>query len=160
MDSVGYAVLGGLAGGLVFLMIVMGGNAVGMTRMNFLKILGSMMAPKSSGKSASTIGFAIHMTLSAGFGVAHGFILQKIGVTTVAAGAGWGAVLGAAHGMMILAVMPVMLSKMHPLIQQGAIEQPGVALTGFGSMTPVGSLMAHVGFGVTVGAIYVAGLLQ
>ncbi len=34
------------------------------------------------------------------------------------------------------------------------MERPGVALTGFGAMTPIDSLMAHLAFGVVTGALY------
>jgi hypothetical protein len=43
---------------------------------------------------------------------------------------------------------------MHPLVRRGEIERPGIALTGFGAMTPIGSLAAHVAFGVVTGALY------
>lgn len=61
--------------------------------------------------------------------------------------------------MAILVIMPMMLTTMHPLVRKGELERPGVALTGFGAMTPVGSLMAHAAFGVVTGAIYAAAVL-
>jgi hypothetical protein len=160
MYSPGYAVLGGIVGGLAFLMVVVGGYAMGMTRMNFLQILGTMMAPRISRRGAYALGFMIHMMIAAGFGLLHGAIIDAIGVSTVAAGAGWGLALGAIHGAVILVAMPMLLTMMHPLVRKGEIERPGVALTGFGPMTPIGSLMAHVAFGVVVASIYAAGVVR
>lgn len=159
MFSTGYALLGGLVGGLAFLMIVAGGYASGMTRMNFLQILGTMVSPRISRRNAYALGFAMHMMASAVFGLLHGAIVESIGVETVAAGAGWGVALGVVHGAMILLTLPMMLTLMHPLVRKGEFERPGIALTGFGAMTPIGSLMAHVAFGLTVGSIYAAGVL-
>lgn len=154
-----WAVVGGLLGGLVFLMVVYMGLGVGMTRMNFLYILGTMMAPQASERTAYTVGFAAHMMASAGFGLAHAGLLHAIGVSSVGQAAGWDLLVGAVHGMVILAVMPMMLNTMHVLVRQGRITHPGVALVGFGTMTPMGSLMAHVVFGLVVGTVYAGAVL-
>jgi hypothetical protein len=45
--TAGWAAAGGLAGGLAFLIVVYLGLAVGMTRMNFLDVLGTMFSPKT-----------------------------------------------------------------------------------------------------------------
>ncbi len=155
----GTAIGAGLIGGLVFLLVVYMGLGVGMTRMNFLRMLGTMMAPNASDGAAYAIGFVIHMMLSAVFGLVHAGILTAIGVTSVGQAAGWDLVIGSVHGAAILAVMPMMLTMAHPLVRSGKLEAPGVALTGFGSMTPLGSLMAHAAFGLVTGAIYAAAVL-
>jgi hypothetical protein len=46
--SPGWAILAGLVAGLAFLAVVYGGLGMGMTRMNFLRILGTMKAPSGS----------------------------------------------------------------------------------------------------------------
>lgn len=153
------AVLAGLLGGMAFLIVVYMGLGVGMTRMNFLYILGTMMAPQAPERAAYTIGFAAHMMASAGFGIAHTGLLHAIGVSSVGEAAGWDLLIGAVHGMVILAVMPMMLNTMHVLVRRGQIAHPGVALVGFGAMTPMGSLMAHVAFGLVVGAVYAGAVL-
>lgn len=155
----GSAIIAGLIGGLAFLVVVYMGLGVGMTRMNFLPMLGTMMTPRASDRGAYAIGFAIHMMLSAAFGLLHAGILTAIGVTSVGQAAGWDLVIGAVHGVAILVAMPVMLTMAHPLVRGGTLEAPGVALTGYGSMTPVGSLMAHVAFGLVTGSIYAAAVL-
>lgn len=152
--DVAAAVFGGLLGGVAFLMVVYMGLGVGMTRMNFLYILGTMMAPRAEERIAYTIGLAAHMMASAAFGIVHAGLLHTIGVSSVGEAAGWDLLIGAAHGMVILALMPMMLNTMHVLVRRGQIAHPGVALMGFGTMTPMGSLMAHVVFGLVTGAVY------
>lgn len=119
-----------------------------------------MFAPSGSKKTVYGIGLTIHLMMSAGFGLAHAALLQAIGVTSIAQGAGWDLAIGAGHGLVILAVLPMILTAMHPLVRKHAMEQPGVALAGFGSGTPIGSLMAHAVFGVVTGAVYAAAVLH
>lgn len=157
--SPGWAVVAGLIGGVAFLTVVYMGLAVRMTRMNFLYILGSMMVPKGTKGTIYTVGLMAHMMLAAGFGLVHAAILHAIGISSVGQAAGWDLLIGAIHGIGILLVMPMMLATMHPLVRMGKLERPGVALSGYGSMTPIGSLMAHAAFGVVAGAIYAAAVL-
>lgn len=155
----GAALGAGVLGGLAFLMVVTMGLAVGMTRMNFLEVLGTMMTPNGSRATVYGVGLMAHLMASAGFGLAHAGVLHAIGVTSVGQAAGWDLAIGAAHGAVVLLVLPMMLSAMHPLVRRQAMDAPGVALTGFGPGTPIGSLMAHVVFGLVVGAVYASAVL-
>jgi hypothetical protein len=154
--SAGAAIVAGLVGGLAFLAVVTMGLAIGMTRMNFLHILGSMLAPKASRSTAYAVGLVVHAMASAVFGLLHAGVLHAIGVSSVGQAAGWDLLIGAVHGLMVLVALPMALEMMHPLVRRGEIERPRVALTGFGPMTPIGSLAAHVAFGVVTGALYAA----
>lgn len=154
-----WAIIGGLIGGVGLLMVIYMGYAVGMTRMNFLRILGTMMLPRASDTVAYGVGLMAHLMLSAVFGLLHAGLLHAVDVATLGEAAGWDLVFGAAHGIVILMAMPMMLTLMHPLVRSGEIEHPGIALAGFGAMTPVGSLMAHVVYGVVTGAIYAEAVL-
>lgn len=155
----GAALGAGLLGGVAFLMVVIMGRAIGMTRMNFLEVLGTMMTPNAPKATVYGVGLMAHLMASAGFGLAHAGILHAIGVTTVGQAAGWDLVIGAAHGAVVIMVLPMMLNAMHPLVRKQAMEAPGVALTGFGAGTPIGSLMAHVAFGLVAGSVYAAAVL-
>jgi hypothetical protein len=157
--SPGWALAGGVAGGLAFLAIVYMGRAIRMTRMNFLDVLGTMLVPHASKATVYAVGLMAHLMMAAGFGIAHAGLLHAIGVTSVGQAAGWDLLIGSVHGMVILAVMPMLLTLMHPLVRKGAMERPGVAMTGFGSGTPIGSLMAHMAFGIVTGALYAAAVL-
>ena len=153
------AIAAGVIGGLVFLVIVYMGLGLGMTRMNFLTMLGTMFAPEASSGVVYALGFAVHMMMSAVFGLVDAGILTAIGATSVGQAAGWGLALGAAHGAVVLAAMPMILVAMHPLVRRGELAAPGVALTGYGSGTPVGSFMAHVAFGLVAAVVYAAVVL-
>jgi hypothetical protein len=157
--SAGWAITAGLAGGIAFLTVVYMGRAIGMTRMNFLEMLGTMVAPNGSKTAVYGIGLMAHLMMSAVFGLAHAGILHAIGVTSVGQAAEWDLLIGGVHGILILAMLPMVLTLMHPLVRKHAMEQPGVAMTGFGKGTPIGSLMAHLVFGVVTGAIYAAALI-
>ena len=157
--AVSTAIGAGLVGGLAFLMVVYMGLASGMTRMNFLPMLGSMMAPRAAKGTTYAIGFVIHMMLSAVFGLVHTAILTAIDITAVGSAAAWGVLLGAVHGAGVLILMPPMLVMAHPLVRSGELERPGTLMTGFGSMTPMGSLAAHIAFGVVTGVIYAGAVL-
>lgn len=82
-------------------------------------------------------------------------MLQAAGPDTSAGAAGLSVLFGAVHGVLVAAMMPVMLSMAHPLVRNGTMSAPGVAMTGMGKMTPMGIVMAHVVFGVVSGVIYV-----
>lgn len=144
----------GVLGGLALLAVMTMGRRVGMTRMNLLDLLGTMMAPTASPTRAKAIGLGAHLMASAGFGLAHAAVLQTIGVTSVGGAIGWDAALGMAHGLMVLIALPVMVTAMHPLVRAGEVERPGIALTGYGPATPVGSIMAHIAFGLITGGVY------
>lgn len=154
MHAPAIAALAGVVGAVAFLAVVTMGNAIGMTRMRFLYLLGTMISPKTSDAAASGIGLVLHLMMGAIFGVAHGAILSAIGVSSVGAAVGASVLTGMVHGAVILVAMPMLLSGMHPLVKAGAIERPGAAMTGFGALTPVGSLMAHVVFAVVAMWIY------
>ena len=154
--TAGAAILAGLIGGFAFLAVVYMGLGTGMTRMNFLSMLGSMMAPKVPRGTTYAIGFVIHMMASAVFGLIHAGILTAIDVTSVGSAVAWDVLIGAVHGVGVVIVMPMMLGMAHPLVRSGELERPRILMTGFGSMTPMGSLLAHVAFGLVTGAIYAA----
>jgi hypothetical protein len=122
--TAGWALAGRLAGGVALLLVAYVGLAVGMTSMNFLEVLGTMFAPGGSKTTVYGIGLTVHLTMSAAFGVAHAGILHAIGVTTVGRAAGWDLFIGAAHGMVVLAVLPMALSLMHPLVRKHAWTHP------------------------------------
>jgi hypothetical protein len=150
----GAAIGAGVLGGVALLAVVTMGRVVGMTRMNFLEVLGTMMTPSGSRPAVYVLGLVAHLMASAVFGLAHAGLLHAIGVTSVGEAVGWDVAIGAAHGVVALIALPIMLTTMHPLVRKGSMESPAIALTGFGAGTPIGSLMAHVAFGLVAGAVY------
>ncbi len=49
-------------------------------------------------------------------------------------------------------VMP--MGVVHPLILAGTMPAPGFFALGMGALAPVGALMAHLLYGIVLGAVY------
>lgn len=154
--EVGPAVVAGLAGAVAMLVVIYAGRAMGMTKMNLLETLGTMVVPKAATNVVYAVGTMMHLMMGAVFGVIHAGLLHAVDPTTDGAALGFGALFGGVHGVLVVAMMPAMLSMMHPLVRGGEIAKPGVAMTGMGKMTPMGMLVGHIVFGLVAGSIYVA----
>ena len=154
--SAGSAILAGIVGGLAMLVVIYGGRAMGMTSMDLLKTLGTMVAPKAEANVAYGIGLMMHLMMSAGFGLVHAGLLHAFDPSTNGGATALGLLIGVVHGAVVTMAMPMMLTMGHPLVKTGDMPAPGPLMTGFGKMTPMGMLMAHAVFGVVTGAIYVA----
>jgi hypothetical protein len=154
--SAGGAILAGIVGALVMLVVIYGGRASGMTSMDLLRTLGSMVVPKADGPAIYAVGLMMHLMMGAAFGLAHAGLLHALDPSSSGAATGLGIVLGLVHGMIVTVMMPMMLTIGHPLVRAGEAPAPGIVMTGFGKMTPMGIVMAHAAFGLVTGAIYVA----
>ena len=152
----GTAILAGLVGAVAMLAVIYIGMGSGMTSMNLLRTLGTMVAPTASNAAIYGIGLAMHLMAGAGAGLVHAGLLHAVDPGSDGAAALYGVLFGGVHGMLVAFSLPMMLTMMHPLIQSGEMPAPGVAMTGLGKMTPVGIIMAHIVFGVVAGVIYVA----
>jgi hypothetical protein len=133
MMRLGWASLAGLVGGLVFLVVIWDAILGGVFRMSYLEVLGSSLAHGVPRHTAYAVGGLAHIVLSAGFGVAYAWVLERAGVSSVAAGASIGLVIGSVHGL--------------------AASRIGRR---YGTSTLTVWLLAHAVFGVTVGAVYTA----
>ncbi len=152
----GTAVLGGLVGAIAMLMVIYGGRAVGMTSMDLLRTLGTMVVPKGATKVVYAVGATMHLMMGAVFGLVHAGLLHLVDPSSEGAALGLGALFGGFHGVVVTVMMPVMLTMAHPLVRSGDAPAPGTAMTGFGKMTPLGIIMSHVAFALVAGAIYTA----
>lgn len=157
--AIGPAIGAGVVGAIAMLLIIYGGRAMGMTRMDLLYTLGTMMGTRASRGQAYVLGAMLHLMMGAIFGLAHAGILVGFAPATVGGAVGLDAIVGLVHGMGVVVVMPLMLNAVHPLVASGGIEPPGTALVGFGTMTPMGVVMAHLVFGLVTGGLYAAWLL-
>lgn len=154
--SPGAAIVSGLIGAVSMLAIIYAGRAAGMTSMDLLRTLGTMVAPASRGSTVWLIGLGLHLMMGAVFGLVHVGLLHGFDPSSSASAAWLGLVLGAIHGMVVVMVMPVLLTMAHPLVRTRDVPDPGLVMNGFGRLTPVGMVMAHAAFGIVVGAVYVA----
>ncbi len=156
--SAGDAIVSGLIAAVAMLAVVYGGKAMGMTTMDLLKMLGTMVSPKAEGTTAYGIGLMVHLMMGAGFALIDAGLLHAFDPTSSGSAAGLGLLFGAIHGMVVTVMMPAMLKMAHPLVKSGEMDDPGQFMTGMGKMTPIGMVMAHVVFGLVAGAYYASAI--
>ena len=143
------AIVWGVVATLAFTLFSIMGEAMGMTRMDILDLLGSMMAQPGS-TAARAIGAMIHHANGALLAIAWAYEVALIGLP-----ANW--LTGLAWGAILTALALLMMSTMgavHPAIRKGEQEDPGLMATNFGAMTPLGSLMGHLVYGLVLGLTY------
>lgn len=143
------AIIWGIVATFAFTLFSMMGAAMGMTRMDLLDLLGSMMAtPHTS--TARRIGAAIHHMNGALLAVAWAY-----GAALIGAPANWASALVWGFILWLLALlMMTTIGPVHPAIRHGQQDDPGPAATHFGRMTPVGSLLGHLVYGIVLGLTY------
>lgn len=154
--EVGTAIIAGAIGAVAMLAVIYGGKSMDMTSMDLLRTLGTMALPKGPKSTVYGVGLMMHLMMGAMFGLGEAGLLHAFDPSSAGAAAGLDALFGLALGGVVAVVMPMMLTMAHPLVRSGDLPEPGFAMTGFGKMTPIGLIMAHVVFSLVAGAIYVA----
>jgi hypothetical protein len=148
--------LWGFAATVVLTTVMSGSQGIGMTRMNLPYMLGSMFTPNRD--RATLLGFGCHFVNGWVFSLIYVFAFHAWG------GASWrrGAVIGLVHAAFVLTAGMRFLPGLHPRMaseQQGPtvtrqLEPPGFLALNYGYQTPVSVVVAHVIFGVILGAFY------
>lgn len=148
IDWAGAAVWGVVATG-VFTLFSLMGAAMGMTRMDLLDLLGSVLV--RPGTSASrALGAVIHHLNGALLAIAWAYGVALVDLpANWATGLAWGAVLTVLALWMLSAI-----GSVHPAIRRGEQADPGPAATSLGALTPLGSLMGHLVYGLVLGLTY------
>ncbi len=145
------AIVWGVVATIAFTLFSMMGKAVGMTHMDLLDLLGSMVAPVGSTASRA-IGALIHHANGALLAIAWAYGVALVGLpANWLTAVGWGVIL-----WILALLMMSTIGAVHPAIRRGDQEDPGPAATNFGAMTPVGSLMGHLVYGLVLGVAYQA----
>ncbi|AKU92377.1 hypothetical protein AKJ08_2764 [Vulgatibacter incomptus] len=139
---------------VVLTTLMSGSQGAGITRMNLPYMLGTLFTPNRD--KAKLVGFVLHMLNGwvFAFFYALGFLMTG--------GATWwkGAIFGAVHAAFVLTVGMSLVPAIHPRMaseQQGPtitrrLEPPGFLGLHYGYQTPVTVLIAHVVFGIILGA--------
>ena len=140
----------------VLTMIMSSSTGVGITRINVPFMLGTLFTP--SRDRAKLTGFFVHM--------ANGWLFSLLYVAAFQAmhSASWwrGAIIGLIHGAFVLTVAVPMLPGVHPRMateQHGPeveplLEPPGFLALNYGIGTPITVMVAHMVFGMILGALY------
>jgi uncharacterized membrane protein YagU involved in acid resistance len=148
----------GFAGTVVLTTVMAGTQGVGLTRMNIPYMLGTMFTPNRD--RAKVIGFGLHL-INGWF-----FSLIYVAAFSVWGGPAWwkGTLIGFVHAAFVLTVGMRIIPGLHPRMaseQQGPtvvrqLEPPGFLALHYGIRTPVSVLIAHLLFGMILGALYMA----
>jgi hypothetical protein len=148
--------LWGFAATIMLTTISAAAQGLGLTRMNFPYMLGTIFTPNRD--RARLYGFGLHVAAGWLFSLIYVLIFQSLGA------AGWwrGAVIGLLHAFFVLVVVMGLLPGFHPHMaseQQGPaaqnmLEPPGFLALHYGVQTPIAILLSHVVFGAILGGFY------
>jgi len=144
------AVIAGLVATIVFTMVLKMAPKMGMPKMDIVSLLGSMFSAKSN----QALGWMMHLMIGIVFALIYAFLWSSgIGAATWTSGL----VFGAIHWLIVGMAMG-MIPMMHVGIKSGAVQAPGLWMTGNGGgvMAFMGGLVGHAIFGVLVALVYAA----
>lgn len=149
-------ILWGFIATIVLTIISSATQALGLTRMNFPYMLGTIFTPDRD--EAKLYGFFIHVAIGWVFSLVYVLIFESLGR------AGWwrGAVIGIIHGFSVLIVIMGLLPGLHPRMAseqhgpeaQNMLEPPGFLALHYGMRTPVAIIVSHAIFGAILGTFY------
>jgi hypothetical protein len=148
--------LWGFVATLVLSTILGASVGLGLSRISMPLILGTIFTANRS--KATVIGFLLHLVMGWLFALMYGLMFESWG------GATWwlGALVGLVHGLVVLiAFLPVlpdahprMASEHHGPEPTRSLEPPGFLALNYGRRTPIVTLLAHVVYGLIIGAFY------
>lgn len=154
--NVASCLLWGFVGTVAMTTLLAGSQGLGLTRMSMPYLLGSALTPNRD--RARVYGIVLQMV--------NGWLFAFLYVALFLAwgGASWwkGALVGFAHAAFVLTVMMPALPGMHPRMASEThgptagrqLEPPGFLALHYGTRTPIVTTLAHVVFGVILGAFY------
>lgn len=154
--NVGSFLLWGFVATVVLTTILAGSQGLHLTRMNIPFLLGTML--RTGSRAATRTGFLVHLV--------NGWIFAAVYVAAFHAwgGATWwrGAAVGFVHSVFVLAAAMPVLPAFHPRMampDEGPtavrrIEPPGFFALHYGAPTPVSVVLAHLAYGIILGAFY------
>lgn len=146
----------GFAATVILTGMVIGGQSLGLTRIDIPFIVGTMVS--SDRDRAKFLGLAMHLVNGWAFAIVYGVFFQSIYVAT------WwfGALLGCVQGLfVVVAVLPI-LPGIHPRMVSDfrgpqptrLLEPPGFLATNYGRTTPVVLVLSHTMYGLVLGLFY------
>ena len=154
--NVGSWLLWGFVGTVVLTSIMAASQGLGLTRMNLPYMLGTVFTP--SRDRAKLVGFFVHMLNGWAFSLLYVATFHALGLAT------WwlGGIIGLVHATFVLTAGMQFLPGLHPRMaseQHGPtvvrrLEPPGFLALNYGIRTPVSVVVAHLVFGLLVGAGY------
>ena len=148
--------LWGFVATLLLTTLSSGSRGIGLTRMDVPFLLGTMFTGDRD--RAQVIGFAVHLVNGWLVAIIYALLFDSLGF------ASWwlGLIMGAIQAAFILTTFLPMLPFIHPRMvsdyagpQPGRqIEPPGFLGLNFGYGTPLTTLIAHLVYGIVLGAFF------
>ena len=150
------SLLAGFVGTVLLTTLEAGAQQLHLTRMSLPYLLGTAFTP--SRDRARVVGFLVHLVNGQLFALLYVAVFDALGADGILRGA----LLGLIHAAVVLLVSVPLLPSMHPRIataeqgptQMRQIEPPGPLALYYGFSTPLMVVVAHVIFGMVVGALY------
>ena len=148
--------LWGFVGTVALTTLLAGGQALGLTRMSFPFMLGTMLTANRD--RATAVGFGLHFLNGWLFAFIYTAAFESWGRV-----AWWlGSLIGVVQALFILGVAMPLLPALHPRMaseQQGPtptmqLEPPGFLALHYGRRTPLAVLLAHIAYGALLGMFY------
>jgi hypothetical protein len=140
------ALWGGIVGAIVMATVYAGFLGLRLTRLDLLRFEGGLLAHDRS-PMVYVYGVSVHLVLGALLALAYRLVFEQLDSATFV---GWGALLGIAQGLLLLAALPL-LGMANRNVRADDEPRPGLAGLGYGRLTPLALLVACVVFGVWVG---------
>jgi hypothetical protein len=152
--SIWGAVAGGFVGTLVLTTALSAASEFGLTRMDLLFLLGTIVS--SDRGRAKALGYVMH------FATGQLFAMVYLGIFAAIGQSGWGlgALFGLVHGLFAgTALVNVLLPVIHPRMgtpfsaatDRPLLEAPGFMMLNYGRRTPLATIVAHIAYGTIVG---------
>lgn len=150
------ALLWGFLATVVMAITTEASQGLGLSRMSMPVILGTMFTPDR--RKAPIYGFVVHLANGWAFAFVYALVFESLGRAT------WwiGAILGVVHGLATLLLLVPLIPGLHPRMASEttgpeptrALEPPGFMALNYGRRTPMITLVAHVLYGIVLGAFY------
>lgn len=148
--------LWGFAATIVLTTAMAAGQGLGYTRMSIPFMVGTIFTPARD--RALVVGAAVHTANGLIFAVFYALLFESLGRAT------WwlGAIMGVLHGLFVLTVGMSIIPGIHPHMvseyfgptPNRLLQPPGFMALNYGRRTPIVTLIAHVLYGVILGAFY------
>ncbi|MBI3967760.1 MAG: hypothetical protein HY329_19140 [Chloroflexi bacterium] len=147
--NVGKAILGGFVGTVLMTILLYVGPSVGFPPMDLATMLGTLFVRDTN--TAFWLGLALHFTMGS---VVLAWLYAAL--YRYLPGPPWvrGTVWGIGLWLLSQAVVMPLLGSVHPQITAGQMPAPGFFTLNLGVLAPIGSLIGHLVYGATLGAIY------
>ena len=148
--------LWGFGATIVLTTLTIGGQSLGLTRIDIPFIVGTMFTPNRD--RAKVIGVVVHIVNGWIFAFVYALFFENLHAPSV-----WlGAMIGIVQGVFVVTVLLPMLPGVHPRMVSESrgpeptrlLEPPGFLATNYGRATPWVLMLVHASYGLILGTFY------